>query len=1036
MSYLPPNSPLFTPLQLAPVNSTASGEHNLIPTLPEKPTASTGSVQLYIIPTEKTLFFQGFGQAEYAERQPVLLRGCLFMRVLKPTKIKSISLSFKGKLRTDWPEGIPPKKNVFFEENDIISHTWPFYSMSNPMNSVNGGADLFSELPKTIDRDISHLNLNDSGARAHSPSVGTLEAQTGSFLRSLSPSNGLMKRANTSPMLNPVDSFNDLATVNTGDSEVGKPGTFPPGDYIYNFEHPLRPSLPETTSVTFGDVSYELEATVIRAGAFKLNLVGKLPITLVRTPSEYNLEENEPIVITRDWEDQLRYDIVIGGKSIVLDSYLPLAFRFVPLWGKVALHRIRVYLSENLEYYCQNKKVHRMEPSKKYLLLEHKAKKGKSLLAKKENGEYGDENDELLPRELEFQLYVPQKLNGRVYHILHPDTSFDEIQAHHWIKLCLRISKLDPSNEGKRKHYEILIDSPIHVLSPLAAHGNTLLPAYDDHLPESSFLPEYTPGSPPLSPDVTPIDNTQTIGKLFSALTSVNSNSSHKKEEPEEDPAQFAPERFYHLNSLKDNDEPLEREADMHLDANVYKPNPSGSRSQLNSPQAVPHIGSLSPVGSPMLRPIHLLRRPSFNPPPFNAETPPPSAEDPPPAYEEEDSDKSLSAAPSVTSFLNRSRSKTGSSNNSATHTQNQVFMSNSNSVNSSTEISIKDLLSNSLGGLNGHRNSVVSKKSQSSADSEKTKDSKKLKNSLDESRRPPTFDISTPDTTTPDNGTILTNNDTSSSIRQQENLASGTAAPAKDPESEEDIVNLIGSPELIPEAVSPRKNLSPMVSPNKGMSPRDSPILEPSPERPTEPSLILNENFALEHLHDEDNGYQSSIESSSSRRDSFTSNVSNDLIMGQKIPLLNLSTQSLLASNPPNTRTASVGSILFDNGRRLSSNARASIVDFVDGGDLGGDYVKQNAFQFKTPRRNKQPQPIKLDEEAIESIEDLSTQVPMSLNQNQRTLSNSNSNSNFNSTSEESALTINESNLQTNVNKTMNENNNVPGLKYGFMIE
>ena len=102
------------------------------------------------------------------------------------------------------------------------------------------------------------------------------------------------------------------------------------------------------------------------------------PINIIRTLAETSLEENESIVITRDWEDQLRYDIVIGAKSVVLDLYLPLAFRFVPLWGKVALHRIRVYLTENLEYYCSNKKVHRMEPAKKYLLLEHKAKKGRS----------------------------------------------------------------------------------------------------------------------------------------------------------------------------------------------------------------------------------------------------------------------------------------------------------------------------------------------------------------------------------------------------------------------------------------------------------------------------------------------------------------------------------------------------------------------------------------------------------------------------------------------------------------------------------
>ena len=107
-----------------------------------------------------------------------------------------------------------------------------------------------------------------------------------------------------------------------------------PGDYIYNFEHPLPASIPESCNATFGSTSYYLEVNITRPGAFKTNLAGRLPINIIRTLAETSLEENESIVITRDWEDQLRYDIVIGAKSVVLDLYLPLAFRFVPLWGK------------------------------------------------------------------------------------------------------------------------------------------------------------------------------------------------------------------------------------------------------------------------------------------------------------------------------------------------------------------------------------------------------------------------------------------------------------------------------------------------------------------------------------------------------------------------------------------------------------------------------------------------------------------------------------------------------------------------------
>lgn len=1024
MSMMPPNSPLFTALQL--VSSTPGGlnapEPTLLPQLPEKPTASSGSLQMYIIPTEKNLFFQGFDANEYSERQPILLRGCLFLRVLKPAKIKSISLTFQGNQRTDWPEGIPPKKTVFVEETDIISHTWPFYSMSNPMNTVNGGADHYSELPKNLDRDVSHLSLNDSGLRSHSPSINQLDPNApgvgaanggggtaAGLFRSMSPA--IMRNGNSSPSLNPVDSFTDLQTVNTGDSDPGKPGIFPPGDYIYNFEHPLRPSLPETTSVTFGEVNYGLEATVIRAGAFKLNLTGKIPITLVRTPSELNMEENEPIVITRDWEDQLRYDIVIGGKSIVLDSYLPLAFRFVPLWGKVALHRIRVYLSENLEYYCQNKKVHRTEPPKKYLLLEHKAKKGKSLLARKDDGEYGDENDELLPRELEFQLYVPQTLNGRVHHVLHPDTSFDDIQAHHWIKLCLRISKMDPNTPGKRKHYEILIDSPIHILSPLAAHGNTLLPAYDDHLPESSFLPEYAPASPPLSPGVTPVDNTQTIGKLFSVLSNSSSRRNSVASNVAEPPAQN--EVFHHLNSNNNNDEPIERDPDMHLDANIYKPAPGESRSQFNSPQAMPHAGSFSPLNSPTMRPIHLLRKPSFNPPPFEADAPPPDMTAPPPAYEEEPPASSpLSTNNSSSSGLStRGRSRASSGINRANLTQ-----------MATGELSIRDLLTNSFS-ANPHRDSITSKKSQSSGDTDKSKDT------LKSDPRKPDIITQAPDLTKP-----LDPIDPGMELMAP---APETLDPMPGLFEEEDIVNLVKSPELIPQAVSPRRHLSPVGSPRNGVSPIASPIRGVSPVQSRRnsayeqgPALTLNESNrnSLTNLND-----QSSVESSSSRRTSIASETSNDFPMGQHIPLLNLSTQSLLTSNPPNTRTASIGSILFDPssgaGRRLSSNTRPMINDFVDGGDLGSDFMRGNGklLQFTNPRRRRKDESKDTpNEEAVDETEEAVDDAGQTVIETKPVTVKRTSSS-------ESDLTINETN---HINNHKSDTSQIPGLKFDYVIE
>ena len=674
----PPNSPLFPPQKLT-LSSVAglTGDEVLrsltptyIPLLPDRPLAQTSTIQIYIIPAEEKLFVQGFDTNEYSERPPTLLRGCLCLRVLKPSKIKSISVLFKGQQRTDWPEGIPPKKNTFVECNDVSNHTWPFYQSASAI-TPNNGADYFRELPKSDCDDVSILALSETVTRSASPSVSRnssstglststssnfLSSGSGNFLsRALSPS-GILRKAATSPANDSLTvPFTDLTSMASTD-DPNKPGYFAPGDYFYNFEHPLHPSIPETCSVTFGACHYWLEASIIRIGTFKSNITARMPIEIVRAPSDENHEENEPIVINRDWEDQLRYDIVIGAKSTVLNSYLPLAFRFVPLWGKVQLHRIRVYLSENLEYYCNNKKVHRLEPSKKYLLLEHKAQKGKSLLS-----DATDEED-VLPKELEFQVFIPKVINRKSNHEIHPDTSFENIQAHHWIKICLRISRMDPEKPEKRKHYEISIDSPIHILSHLAAHGNTLLPAYDNVTQvEGEYLT-----TPPMSPEVEPVGYTvpnvaNNLANNFSPIAGNSANNFTNSFIPHLIPGNTSSNfngieshldgvlespHFDRIHSLANNDEPISRDGDMHLDSNLFKPE-ANQNPIMSSPQAVPHPGTFSPIqpaiqGSPSFtpipRPIHLLRKPSNNPPPFGADLSAPGLDSaPPPAYEEED---------------------------------------------------------------------------------------------------------------------------------------------------------------------------------------------------------------------------------------------------------------------------------------------------------------------------------------------------------------------------------------------------------------
>ena len=71
----------------------------------EAPIASSNGVSLYISLAEPILYLQGFEQNDVHSRTTSMLRGSLLVRVTKPSKLKTISLKFKGKARTEWPEG-------------------------------------------------------------------------------------------------------------------------------------------------------------------------------------------------------------------------------------------------------------------------------------------------------------------------------------------------------------------------------------------------------------------------------------------------------------------------------------------------------------------------------------------------------------------------------------------------------------------------------------------------------------------------------------------------------------------------------------------------------------------------------------------------------------------------------------------------------------------------------------------------------------------------------------------------------------------
>lgn len=73
--------------------------------LDEKPLASGNGVSLSIALAEPVLFLQGLDQSEVGNQSTTMLRGSFHLRVSKSAKIKTISLAFRGRAETEWPEG-------------------------------------------------------------------------------------------------------------------------------------------------------------------------------------------------------------------------------------------------------------------------------------------------------------------------------------------------------------------------------------------------------------------------------------------------------------------------------------------------------------------------------------------------------------------------------------------------------------------------------------------------------------------------------------------------------------------------------------------------------------------------------------------------------------------------------------------------------------------------------------------------------------------------------------------------------------------
>ena len=345
-----------------------------------KPVASGSGLTCSILFAEPNLFLSGFDHdnRHRGQQQPTstaLLRGKLQLNVSKNVKIKSVTLKLSGRARTEWPEGIPPTKTNSFEESSLRTQVLTFFhALHDDWETPFGNqcvANVRSSSPATSPTNSSVTNLASLFSGAGSTTSLFLPGSPASS--SLKPTSKEHKRLSLQSIQNKSVNKDVTPPEVRPSAQVAKGfRVFHPGTYEYSFEIPIDHHQLETTDLPFGSVKWELETIVERAGAFKPNLHGTKEVSVVRVPDQLSLETTDPIVISRQWEDQLHYDITISGKSFPIGSKIPIAFKLTPL-AKVQLHKLKVLVTESVEYWTNDRKVTRKDQGRKVLLLEKAA---------------------------------------------------------------------------------------------------------------------------------------------------------------------------------------------------------------------------------------------------------------------------------------------------------------------------------------------------------------------------------------------------------------------------------------------------------------------------------------------------------------------------------------------------------------------------------------------------------------------------------------------------------------------------------------
>ncbi|KAF5355180.1 hypothetical protein D9756_005473 [Leucocoprinus leucothites] len=297
---------------------------------------------------------------------------------------------------------------------------------------------------------------------------------------------------------------------------------FKKGVYTYPISFQIPTDYPPTMICNYGAVTWRLRAHVHRPGPFRPKYTAERPVILVSCPTEDDVEESENIVIERHWDHQLQYLIAVSGRSFHIGGTLPVTFTMLPL-AKAKVYRVAVYLEERTDYYTSMHKVARSDPVNRFelLFIRNDGKNAPPILPLDSDDPEAFRKSPLftaLSSQLQNDIEASEMASsfmGPGPWTFHLDLKLPKscsvikptnknkranMVVSHILKIVMRMERGDDKfmdQNGKRKMFDIVVQTPVHILSCRCNPEWASLPRYSESLHQVEHVvrscPCYTP---------------------------------------------------------------------------------------------------------------------------------------------------------------------------------------------------------------------------------------------------------------------------------------------------------------------------------------------------------------------------------------------------------------------------------------------------------------------------------------------------------------------------------------------------------------